>query len=131
MSDPTNPDHYKNDSSGFECIELSEHLHSGLLQQAFQYVWRAGAKGDASEDLSKALWFVGREHKFRRTHRRLVLDRLDIAEEMFLEWRTRVNSDLRAATLATIWRLDGDDDVDLFEFYGLAEMIEAMRSGLR
>jgi hypothetical protein len=43
-----------------ECIEISEHLPANLAQ-AFQYIWRAGLKGDAVEDYRKAAWYMNRE----------------------------------------------------------------------
>lgn len=127
MSDPINPDHYKNDSSGLECIQLSEHLNSGLLQQAFQYVWRSGHKGDAREDLKKAMWFIGREHHYRTIFGRSNYgSRTQDADDLFAEWREKVDSNLRAAILANIWRID-DDSVDPSEFYTLCELVEAWR----
>lgn len=67
MSDPINhPEHYT--SSGahcpdcgrtIECIDVTEHM--GFLRgNAIKYLWRAGLKGDALEDLRKARWYVDR-----------------------------------------------------------------------
>lgn len=135
MSDAVHhPPHYKNDSSGLECIQLAEHFNSGLLQQAFQYVWRAGLKDDLRQELDKALWFIGREHEYRVDHGRLVLPRPAEAEALFLKWRKKVDSNLRAAILATLWHLDateGADEVDLLHFYTLAEMVGALRDGAK
>jgi len=58
--DPINPDHYKNHPSKIECIQITEHLNF-CRGNAIKYLWRAGEKGDAIEDLRKARWYVERE----------------------------------------------------------------------
>ena len=40
-----------------ECIDISRFL-SFCIGNAVKYVWRAGLKGDAQEDLDKALWYL-------------------------------------------------------------------------
>lgn len=60
MSDPINPPHYKDHPSGIECIDVVEHMNFNL-GNAVKYVWRAGLKGDAVEDLEKAIWYLRRE----------------------------------------------------------------------
>ncbi len=61
--DPVNhPAHYTGHPSGVECITVSEHM-SFNVGNAMKYLWRAGSKGDAVEDLRKALWYVDREIK--------------------------------------------------------------------
>lgn len=51
------PPHYKKYS--IECIEITEHL-SFCLGNAVKYIYRAGEKGDAIEDIKKALWYLNR-----------------------------------------------------------------------
>lgn len=61
MSDTVNhPPHYIDHPSGIECIEVVEHL-SFNVGNAIKYLWRAGRKGPADEDLAKAAWYVQRE----------------------------------------------------------------------
>lgn len=61
MSDPINhPAHYTSHPSGVECIAITEHM-SFCRGNAIKYLWRAGEKGDALEDLRKARWYVDRE----------------------------------------------------------------------
>jgi len=61
MSDPVNhPPHYTSHPSGIECIEITEHMNF-CIGNAMKYLWRAGLKGDAIEDLMKARWYVERE----------------------------------------------------------------------
>jgi hypothetical protein len=60
MRDPINPDHYRNHPSKVECIQITEHMNF-CLGNAIKYLWRAGEKGDAIEDLLKARWYVDRE----------------------------------------------------------------------
>lgn len=59
-----NPKHYTQHPSGIECIQITEHLNF-CLGNAIKYIWRAGLKGDAIEDLQKAKWYIEREIKRR------------------------------------------------------------------
>ncbi len=54
------PPHYTSHPSGIECIQITEHMGFNL-GNAVKYIWRADLKGDAIEDLRKALWYVQRE----------------------------------------------------------------------
>lgn len=56
-----NPPHYK-DASGIECIEVTKYM-SFLGGNCFKYLYRAGSKGDAIEDLKKAAWYAERAHE--------------------------------------------------------------------
>ncbi len=59
--DPVNhPAHYTSHPSGVECIQVTEHMNFNV-GNAVKYLWRAGSKGDALEDLRKAAWYVDRE----------------------------------------------------------------------
>ena len=61
MSDPVNhPDHYTSHPSGIECIQITEHM-SFCLGNAIKYIWRAGLKHNAIEDLQKAVFYINRE----------------------------------------------------------------------
>lgn len=64
--DPVNhPPHYNLHPSGVECIQITEHFNF-CLGNAIKYIWRAGHKADAVEDLRKARWYIDREIE-RRT----------------------------------------------------------------
>lgn len=66
MSDPVNhPKHYCSHPSGVECIDVVEHMGFNL-GNVIKYVWRADEKGQATEDLEKAAWYLRREIE-RRT----------------------------------------------------------------
>jgi len=56
------PSHYTGHPSGVECIQITEHMNFNV-GNAVKYLWRAGAKGDATEDLRKAAWYIERELK--------------------------------------------------------------------
>lgn len=61
------PDHYMAHPSGIECIEIVEHMNF-CLGNAIKYLWRSGLKGDAIEDLQKAVWYINREIKRRENN---------------------------------------------------------------
>jgi hypothetical protein len=58
--DAVNPSHYRSHPSGVECIDITEH-YGFNIGNTIKYLWRAGLKGDAIEDLRKALWYLERE----------------------------------------------------------------------
>lgn len=61
VHDPVNhPRHYTGHPSGIECIQVTEHMNFNL-GNATKYLWRAGEKGDAVEDLRKSVWYIERE----------------------------------------------------------------------
>lgn len=61
MSDDSvnHPKHYNSHPSGVECIDIVEYFPFNV-GNAIKYLWRAGMKGDALEDLKKARWYVDR-----------------------------------------------------------------------
>lgn len=65
MSNAIEPDHYRSHPSGIEAIQVTEHLNF-CLGNAVKYIWRAGLKGDAIEDLEKARWYLSREIERRK-----------------------------------------------------------------
>lgn len=54
------PPHYTSHPSGVECIEIVRHMGFNL-GNAFKYIWRADLKGEAIEDLRKALFYINDE----------------------------------------------------------------------
>lgn len=61
MTDNVNhPKHYNSHPSGIECIEIVRHFNFNL-GNAMKYIWRAGLKGDAIEDLKKARFYLDDE----------------------------------------------------------------------
>ena len=68
-ADPVDhPTHYNAHPSGIECIDVVEHYPFNI-GNAIKYLWRAGLKGDAIEDLRKAAWYINREiEKRERDH---------------------------------------------------------------
>ena len=59
MSTVNHPSHY-NQISGIECIDVVENFNFNV-GNAIKYLWRAGLKHDAVEDLEKAAWYCQRE----------------------------------------------------------------------
>lgn len=61
MTDPVNrPKHYTSHPSNIECIVVTEHMNF-CLGNAIKYIWRAGSKDDAIQDLAKARYYIDRE----------------------------------------------------------------------
>ena len=58
--------YYDQHPSGVECITITEHM-SFNLGNAMKYIWRAGLKGPAEEDLLKAIWYLKREVEKTKT----------------------------------------------------------------
>jgi len=54
------PPHYTSHPSGIECIQITEHM-GFCLGNAIKYIWRAFLKGNAVQDLKKAIWYIQRE----------------------------------------------------------------------
>lgn len=64
-NDPVNhPAHYTSHPSGVECIQITRWMNFNL-GNVIKYVWRAGNKGNAIEDLKKARWYLDDEIKRR------------------------------------------------------------------
>lgn len=65
-NDPVNhPRHYTGHPSGVECIQITEHM--GFCPgNAIKYIWRAGLKHNAVEDLEKARWYLDRKIERRK-----------------------------------------------------------------
>jgi hypothetical protein len=63
--DPVNhPSHYGGENNPYEAIKIIEAHNLGFhLGNAVKYILRAGKKGDASEDIKKAIWYLQRELK--------------------------------------------------------------------
>lgn len=65
-ADPvTHPPHYNSHPSGIECIQITEHM-GFCLGNAVKYIWRADLKGNAIQDLEKAMFYIQREIDLRR-----------------------------------------------------------------
>lgn len=54
------PPHYTSHPSGIEAIQVTRHMNFNL-GNAMKYIWRAGQKGDAIEDLRKAVFYLNDE----------------------------------------------------------------------
>lgn len=54
------PAHYTSHPSGVECIQITQHM-GFCLGNALKYIWRADLKGNAVEDLRKAIFYLETE----------------------------------------------------------------------
>ena len=62
------PPHYNSHPSGVECIQITQHM-SFCLGNTLKYIWRAGLKKNAVEDLKKARWYLDREIELIDQHK--------------------------------------------------------------
>lgn len=62
MSKVNHPKHYNSHPSGVECITITRHMNFNI-GNAIKYLWRAGLKDDAKQDLQKAAWYINDELK--------------------------------------------------------------------
>ena len=90
------PKHYTGHKADVECIMFTELLPS-LAANAFKYVWRCDDKGNKTEDLEKARWYLKRvlesdigNRGFGRKLRHLVLEIIESSD--FDEWHKIVLS---------------------------------------
>lgn len=60
LRDVLHPDHYTSHPSGVECIQITRHMNF-CLGNAIKYIWRAGLKGNAIQDLQKAKFYIDQE----------------------------------------------------------------------
>ncbi len=61
VDDPVDhPSHYTSHPSRIEAITICEAFNFNI-GNAIKYLWRAGLKGDALEDLKKSRWYLERE----------------------------------------------------------------------
>lgn len=61
MKDMVNhPPHYTSHPSGIEAIQVTRHMNFNL-GNAMKYIWRAGLKANAVEDLEKAVFYINDE----------------------------------------------------------------------
>ncbi len=66
MNDPVkHPTHYTSHPSGVECITITRHMNFNL-GNAMKYIWRAGLKNSAIQDLEKAVFYIQDEIKRRK-----------------------------------------------------------------
>lgn len=66
MSDPVeHPPHYTSHPSGIECLQITEYMNF-CLGSAVKYIWRADLKGNAVQDLEKAIFYLKREIERRK-----------------------------------------------------------------
>ncbi len=95
MDDEVNhPKHYTGHKADIECIMFTE-LMPSLAANAFKYVWRCDDKGNKTEDLEKACWYLQRisnlgfyEKKTGLKVRSLLLKIIDASD--FDDWHKTV-----------------------------------------
>lgn len=61
------PPHYTSHPSGIECIQVTRHMNFNI-GNAMKYLWRADEKGDAIQNLEKAIWYIKDEIERRKNN---------------------------------------------------------------
>lgn len=78
------PDHYNNNPSGVECIDVIEHM-SLNVGNAVKYLWRLGYKGNTVEQLEKAIWYCEREkQRLLERDRKIALTKAQALESQLI-----------------------------------------------
>jgi hypothetical protein len=68
IHDPVDhPSHYLDRVPGIEAIDVTLHFNFNV-GNAIKYLWRHGLKGDAVEDLRKAVWYIENEIERIKTY---------------------------------------------------------------
>lgn len=126
MTDMVNhPPHYK--KYHVECIEITEHL-SFCLGNCVKYIYRAGEKGDAIEDIKKALWYLKRavyngestkEHKLAFSRLAVLRNEMlnDTDSKKFLKLMGMNCIGFNIKTHGDFWQLHPDALSDLTRVY--------------
>lgn len=84
------PPHYA-DNAPLECIEVAEliftprQMAAVCVFNAFKYIWRRNDKGNARQDLNKALWYLDRYKKYETYKLYQVAAQLRQLAEFFLK----------------------------------------------
>lgn len=70
----SHPSHYTSSPAkcvcgqGIECIQVTEHMGFNI-GNSVKYLWRADLKGEAIQDMEKAVWYILREIDRRKRMR--------------------------------------------------------------
>ena len=64
------PKHYTSHPSGIETIQITKHM-GFCLGNALKYIWRADLKGNAIEDLKKAVFYINCEIEKRENEHKV------------------------------------------------------------
>ena len=114
MDNVNHPKHYNAHKSGVECIDVAECLNFNL-GNAFKYVFRAGNKNDAIEDLEKAKWYLKREKDRNLTR----MERMQSSEETNLDNITKIivcePDKNKSLVLLSIWNAYHNGSGDYFK----------------
>ena len=121
-NDPTDPAHYK--QGGVECWEFAGAM-GFLLGSATKYLYRAGHKDDAAQDIGKAKKFIGREMYERTFDAGTYTQPSERATEAFNRWYAEQGDDpLRADIVRALWNSNQMDVVSL-RHWGLMDAVRA------
>ena len=119
--DPVNhPRHYTSHPSGVEAIEITRCMGFNL-GNAWKYIARSDHKGNRSQDLAKALWYVLDDIKQRRQDRGVTLPHIDMPEGVLL-W-IDAESALMRSIYIQLWNANVSEDID-----GLMRVAKALRA---
>lgn len=100
MDAATDPGHYKH--GAVECWEFAGAM-GFLLGSATKYLYRAGYKDDAAQDIGKAKKFIEREIHVRATRDGTYTQPTSAAQDAFLAWYEGEQGSLRGEIVRVLW----------------------------
>lgn len=119
--DATDPAHYKH--GAVECWEFAGAM-GFLLGSASKYLYRAGHKDDAAQDVGKAKKFIEREMFERTFDAGTYTQPSERAAEAFEKWYLAEDGSLRGEIVRALWASNQMDVVSL-RHWGLMDAVRA------
>lgn len=100
LNTPLDPGHYKH--SSVECWEFAGSM-GFLLGSATKYLYRAGHKDDAAQDIGKAKMFIDREAYERLMDEGTYTQPSARASRAFERWYAEEDGSLRGEIVKVLW----------------------------
>lgn len=120
---PLDPGHYKH--SSVECWDFAGAM-GFLLGSATKYLYRAGYKDDAAQDIGKARTFIEREMNQRLMGEGTYTQPSERATKAFEQWFAEEDGSLRSEIVLALWR-SNQADISGIRDWSLGDTLWACR----